>query len=295
MRALPVFMTRASKTPIHKRISDLMRGVFKVDPPIIEAEDPVILIGSLIRNHEAHFFPASEEIPPLKLELPNITLHPAFGGFGVLKALANSYPSEYYKTLWRRSAEVPTWIGSCDYQQPFDDILRAFSETKFGGARLTSEGRQALVTLSDAVGLIREGRLSAKMPTEEVSSVPIPVSKSEPIIGAIRQMIALNVRRLFLKKGQGKFISDRTVIDYIFSPQRLEVARDHPELWLSEEVEKVDTKVPARCKAGGLDAAARDMGPEPDDCLMTDEFRLISRWDLVVKPWRMGKLEALGN
>jgi len=269
--------------------------MFEVDPPTIEGDDPIILTASLIKNYEAHLLPASEEIPPLKLELSNVILYPAFGGFGVLKALADSNPSEYYKTLWRRSADAPTWIGSCDYQQPFDEILQAFSETKFGGVRVASGDRQALVTLSDVVGLIRDGKLSAKMSTGEVSSVPIPLSKDVPIIDAIKQMIALNVRRLFLEKGKGKFISDRTLIDHIFSPRRLEVARDHPELWLSQTVEMVDAKVPAPCKTGSLDAAAEEMGQAPDDCLMTDDFRLISRWDLVVKPWRAGRLEAPDN
>jgi hypothetical protein len=253
------------------------------------------LTGSLIKNYEAHFFLASDEIPPLKLDLANVTLYPAFGGYGVLKALADSDPSEHYKTLWRRSAEVPTWIGSCDYQQPLDDILQVYSETKFGAARVTRGEKQALITLSDVVGLIREGALSARMSTGEVDSVPVPVSKNEPVINAIRQMVALNVRRLFLEKGQGRFISDRTIIDRIFSPQRLEVARDHTELWLSETVEKVAAKTPTPCATGSLDAAAKAMGPAPDDCLMTEEFHLISRWDLVVKPWRAGKLEVLHN
>jgi len=266
-----------------------------VDPPTIEGDDPLILTGSLIKNHEAHFLPASDEIPPLKLDLANVTLYPAFGGYGILKKLADSDSKEYYKTLWSRSNEIPTWIGSCDYQQPFEDVLQAFSETKFGGARVTSGGQQALITLNDAVGLMRDGRLSARMSTDDVGSVPVPISKSEPIIDAVRKMVSRNVRRLFLEKGKGKFISDRTVIDFIFSPKSLEVARDQPELWLSEAVEKVDTKVPSRCETGSLDAAAKAMGPAPDDCLMTDEWRLISRWDLVVKPWRAGRLEALDN
>ena len=238
---------------------------------------------------------AGDEIPPLNLELGNITLYPAFGGYGILKALAGSDPKEYYGTLWRRAAEIPIWIGSCDYQQPVGDLLQAFSETKFGGARVTSGALEALITLNDLVELIRDGKLSAQMSTDEVDSIPIPVSKQKPIIDAIKQMVYGNVRRLFLEKGQGKFISDRTVIDYIFSPQRLEVARDHPEQWLSETVEKVGAKDPALCKTGSLDAAAREMGAAPDDCLMTDEFRLISRWDLVIKPWRAGKLQAVDN
>jgi hypothetical protein len=105
--------------------------------------------------------------------------------------------------------------------------------------------------------------------------------------------VSHNIRRLFVEKEQGKFISDRTLVDYMFSPQRLGVARAHPELWIDEAIEKLDTKAPGRCRTGGLDEAAKEMGSAPDDCLMTDEWRVISRWDLVVKPWRAGKLEAV--
>ena len=252
-----------------------------------------MLTASFIKNIDVHFLPAGKRIPSRRLELTNVTLHPAYGSYGILRRIVASEPKEYYKTLWSKSAEVPIWIGSCKFDQPFDDILEAFSETKFGGARVTRGAREALVTLGDAVGLISEGKLSAHMSTDEVSSVPIAISKERPILDAIKKMISHNIRRLFVEKEQGRFISDRTLIDYMFSPQRLGVARDHPELWIDEGIEKLGTKTPGKCRSGGLDEAAKVMGAAPDDCLMTDDWRLISRWDLIVKPWRAGKLEAV--
>ena len=91
---------------------------------------------------------------------------------------------------------------------------------------------------------------------------------------------------------QGRFISDRTLIAFKFSPERLEIARNDPEMWIKEEVSKLDTKTPGKCYDGSLDAAAKVLGPAPDDYPMTEEWRVISRWDLVVKPWRARKLTA---
>jgi hypothetical protein len=277
---------------IRKRISELLPNLFEVDPPSIQGDDPVILTASFIKNIDVHFLPAGGQAPSRRFELANVTLHPAYGSYGILKRIVGSDPKEYYKTLWSKSAEVPIWIGSCKFGRPFDDILQAFSETKFGGARVTHGVHEALVTLGDAVGLISEGKLTAHMSTDEVSSVPIAISKDRPIIEAIRKMMSHNIRRLFVEKEQGKFISDRTLVDYMFSPRRLGIARAHPELWIDEAIEKLDTKEPDRCRTGSLDEAAKEMGPAPDDCLMTDEWRVISRWDLVIKPWRAGKLEA---
>ena len=275
---------------IRKRISELLPNIFEADPPTIQGNDPVVLTASYIKNIDVHFLPARG--PSRRLELTDVTLHPAYGSYGILKRIVDSKPTDYYKTLWSKSAEVPIWIGSCRSEQPFDDILQAFSGTRFGGARVTHGVHEALVTLGDAVGLISEGKLSAKMSTDEVGSIPIAISKDKPIIEAIRKMVSQNIRRLFVEKEQGKFISDRTLIDYMFSPQRLGVARDHPELWIDESIEKLGTKTPGRCRAGSLDEAAKAIGQAPDDCLMTDEWRVISRWDIVVKPWRAERLAA---
>ena len=252
----------------------------------------MVLTASYIKNIDVHFLPAGGRVPSRRPEVANVTLHPAYGSYGILKKIVDSEPKEYYKTLWSKSGEVPIWIGSCKFEQPFDDILRAFSETKFGGARVTHGVHEALVTLGDAVGLISDGKLSAQMSTDEVCSVPISISKDRPMIEAIRKMVSHNVRRLFIEEERRRFISDRTLIDYMFSPERLGVARDHPELWIDEKIGKLGTKTPSRCSTGGIDEAAKIMGPAPDDCLMTDELRMVSRWDLVVKPWRAGKLEV---
>lgn len=289
------FGPRAGRNTIRKKVSELLPTIFEADPPSIQGDDPIILTASYIKNIDVHFLPAGKKIPSRRTDVTSVTLHPAFGGYGILKKVVDSEPSAYYKTLWAKSSEVPIWVGSCKFEQPFDDILGAFSVTRFGGARVTKGALEALVTLGDVVELIRDGLLSVRSATDDVSSVSIAISKDKPIIEAIREMVSRNIRRLFIEETDGEFISDRTVIDYMFSPQRLGVARDHPELWIDEPVKKLRTKPPGRCTTGSLDEAAKAMGSAPDDCLLTDEGRLISRWDLIVKPWRAGRLEAIEN
>ena len=272
-----------------------MPNLFDVDPPYIQGDDPVVLTASFIKNIEVHLLPGGRTIKSKTLELTNSTLRPAFGGYGILKKMVESEPKEYYKTLWSKSGEMPIWIGSFNHERPFEDVLESFSVTKFGGARVTRGSKEALVTLGDALGLVASGTLSTNMTTEEVSSVPIPVPKKEPIIEAIREMVSKNIRRLFVESEEGRFISDRTVIDFMFSPVRLGLARDHPEQWVDGTVADLEMKAPGRCRNGSLDEAAREMGAAPDDCLMTEDYRVISRWDVVVKPWRAGKLTTTEN
>ena len=280
---------------IREPISELLPKLFDVDPPTIQGDDPVVLTASFIKNIEVHLLPAGKKVPLKRLEVPRVTLYPAFGGYGILKKVVDAEPKEYYRALWSKSAEVPIWIGSFPYGAPFDKVLEAFSLTRFGGARVTRGGEEALVSLGDAVGLVGAGRLRTNMTTGEVSSVPITVAKEEPIVGAIRTMVSRNVRRLFVEKEEGRFVSDRTVIDYLFSPRRLGLARDRPEGWLDGTVGDLGTKLPGRCGGGSLDEAARVMGGSPDDCLLTDDLHVVSRWDVIVKPWRAGKLSAVEN
>ena len=243
-----------------------------------------------MKHNEVHLLPAGQNLRPLKLEAPGMVLYPAFGTYGVLKKVGESGPEKYYEALWDKAAEVPVWIGSCKFSDPLDDVMQSFSVTKFGGARVTNRGSEALVTLGDVAGLIAEGRLTTGMSTRDVCTIPIGIGPESPIIESIKKMVSKNIRRLFVEGQRGRFISDRTLIEYMFSPERLEKARDRPETWIDEEVAKVPTKTPSKCRSSDLDDAARDLGPSPDDCLMTEDWRLVSRWDLTVKPWRARKL-----
>jgi hypothetical protein len=44
-----------------------------------------------------------------------------------------------------------------------------------------------------------------------------------------------------------------------------------------------------------LNEAAWMMGDEPDDCLVSDGGLVISRWDLLMKPWKLGRLSPGGS
>jgi len=62
--------------------------LFNVDPPSVNGTDPVIFAGSLLRFDEVQFLPAGKDIRSRRFEVPNVTLHPAFGSFGILKKVA---------------------------------------------------------------------------------------------------------------------------------------------------------------------------------------------------------------
>jgi CBS domain-containing protein len=249
----------------------------------------------MIRTNEVQLLLGGHKVPTRRFPMAGVTLYGAFGGYGILKRVASVNPTDYFKTLWTSSAEFPVWIGSCKFSEPFDNLLQAYNVTKFGGARVVKGSSETIVTLADVVDLIRDGKLSADMSTEEVSTIPAVISTDHLIIDAIRRMLKRNVRRLFTIGGKGDYISDRSIIDFMFSPERLEIARASPEEWINEKISKLGKKSARRCPEGPLDAAAKMIGDEPDDCLMTEGSKVVSRWDLTVKPWKVGKLSIVAN
>lgn len=272
-----------------KSVSRLLPHIFDVDPPRVRGDDPIILTGSLLRYSELHML-EGEDVDPPPMESPGVTLRPAFGSRELLRRVAGSEPSEYYKALWAKSMEVPVWVSSTGYDSPFDDVIQGFKATGFGGGFVSRGSQRALITLEQAVSLVAAGELSAQSSVEDVSSSPTSIEEDATIVEAIGGMLSQNVRRLFVRGKGGKYVSDRGITEHMFKPERLEVARDRPESWLDGGISAVPMKSPVRCQVEDLDAAAKLIGPAPDDCLVTEQGRVVTRWDIVVKPWAAGKL-----
>ena len=90
----------------------------------------------------------------------------------------------------------------------------------------------------------------------------------------------------------GEFVSDRSILAFLFSPKALKVARDTPETW-------TDLKLSAIHHEGcpvAPEAAVEDVGKMPeagrDVFMLSDGASLLSRWDLVMKPWKVGQLSC---
>ena len=282
-------------TPTSARISDLLPAFFESDPPTVDGESPLVYTASLLRVNEAHLLPATAKRTTRTIGGTEIELCEAFGGYSVLKKASVTKPSDSYVMLWMKSGDFPVWVGTCKFSDPFEHLMTLFKLTRFGGAVLRKGMERNLVSLGDLVGLLRSGILSSEMLSDEVSSEPLFISADSAISEAIGMMLANHIRRLFIRGRPGVFLSDRTLVDFLFSPGRLELARDRPERWAEEAVSAVRTKTGRECPKLTVAGAAQLMGDSPDDCLLTSEGRVITRWDLVMKPWMAGMLDVRGG
>ena len=149
----------------------------------------------------------------------------------------------------------------------------------------------ALLTLNEVVALYGEGKLKCDTLVKDVASRVITIDQDTPLIDAMKTMLETRVRRLFLKGRKGEFISDRAILAFLFSPEGLKVARDSPNFWTDLKVSMIQTM---KAHAVSSDAMVEDVGSIVERgrevFILPDGLSLLSRWDLVMKPWKAGQL-----
>ena len=277
-------------------VSSILPGVFKLHRPIADGNSPLIHAGFVLNTSDVHILPIMKGTRPRRDKRTGLVLHAALGGYSFLWAFMRTRPKDYYDLLQTPSRKIAVWIGSVDFDDPITDLLRVFEATKFGAARVNDHAMHTVVTLSDLIGAMRNRSLVSEMRVEEVGSKPVSISPDAEIREAIRLMLKYRVRRLFPKGRPKEFISSRSIIEFLFTPERLRVVRRRPDEWCDGKVSVLGTRS-ARVVAptASLNEAAWMMGDEPDDCLVSDGGLVISRWDLLMKPWKLGRLSPGGS
>ena len=292
-----LFPAQGGASPtLEARLSDLFPKLFEVSRPIITSEVPVIVAASVLAGHDAPILPITKagESPP-GVEKKGMRLFRAIGGQQVIRLVVKTKPKDRYKVLWDSCITTSMWLGAVEYDDTLENLLRIFELTGFGDARVNARAPpHGLVTLEEVVSLYREKRLNCDIGVNEVASRAISIDPETSLIEAMTTMCDKRVRRLFLKGKKGEFISDRGILALLFSPKALSTARDEPELWTDFKVSEVQSAtavmsrpIPRSRKSAGLVDEGYNV------FMLSDGVSLVSRWDLVMKPWKAGRLRLV--
>jgi class 3 adenylate cyclase len=272
-------------------LSSLIPGLFKLNRPIADGNSPLIHTGFILNTSEVHILPVMKGLKPRRDSRTGLVLYGALSGYSFLQKFMKTKPKDYRDLLRIPSREIAIWIGSVEFDNPISDLFHVFDATRFGAARVSYHDIHTVVTLADLIGTMRNHSLVSDMRVEQVGSRPITISSDARIEEAVQMMLKFRVRRLFPQDRPGAFISSRSVIEFMFTPERLQVAKRRPEEWCDAKVSVLGIQS-ARIVAPGasLNEAARMIGDEPDDCLVSEGGLIVSRWDLLMKPWKLGRL-----
>jgi CBS domain-containing protein len=267
------------------RLVDVFPDIFTKPVITTDPKSPLIYSGSLLHISDVSMLPV-EKKEVLKTTKTG-KLYGAFGSYAVMSGLVVLPPENSYKFLWSATENILIWIGSVSFEDDLDHVLSVFEDTGFGAARLTGRQGRTLITLENFVDKLRSRELASGLDLEQISSEPISVSKDVMLGDAIHLMFKARVRRLFVDDEPTRFVSDRTILALLFSPYMLKIARDTPSKWLDLRVDQLPKgeAAPVQPEAS-LAEGATLLGRQPDDCLITNKNRVVTRWDLIIKAWK---------
>ena len=229
---------------------------------------------------------------PPEIERKEVNLFKAIGGQQIIRLILESAPADYDKILWYPCTTTTMWLGALEYGDSLEKLLRTFELTGFGDARVNgSVPPHALITLDEVVSLYRERKLKCDLEVKEIASRTLFVDPDTKLLKAMKTMIDKRIRRLFLHGEEGAFVSDRNILAFLFSPKALAAEKSAPDSWTDVSVSSIPT---TKATFVSPQASVEDVGsmPEPghDVFLLSDGASLVSRWDLVMKPWREKRL-----
>ncbi len=273
-------------------LSRLFPGLFETPRPITTPDVPVIVAASILSLYEAPMLPIVKVGVAPTREKEGVKLFQAIGSQPIIRLLTETKPGDYYKILWNSCTTTSIWIGALGYDDTLDELLRIFVLTGFGDARVDSpQSPPALITLSEVVALYRERKLRCDLGVKDVASPAVVVDPDMPLMEAMNLMCETRIRRLFLREKAGEFVSDRNILAFLFSPKGLKMARDSPDSWTRLRLSDVGSMF---ARIVSPDASVEEVGrmvePGRDVFVLSDNESLISRWDLVIKPWKARKL-----
>jgi hypothetical protein len=229
--------------------------------------------------------------------------YPTLASYAVLDAILRS-DSKNYQLLVSSTKfpEVAVWIGSVRSTDSFDKLMKVLELNGFGNAIVEQEDvrKRVLLTLKDIISLYKSGKLKSSLLVSDVSSPKVSVSRDTSLTQVLSYMLDKSVRRLFLQTENAEenynnlqFVSDRGILSFLFTPERLEILKKSPDSWLDANICDVGTSeaVPVACDAT-INEASRLIGERADGCLVCEESQeIVSRWDIAMKPWQVDSLE----
>lgn len=256
--------------------------LFKDARPLLSEYERDVIAGSLLATHRIEALRIRES--PCRMVV----------GYSILRELLNSKPDEFYGLLWRSCGPKAMPLPSLSAEEPFESLLASFARTGFGHACIHNNALESIVSLSDALELYRKNLISSSLRVGDVASTIVRLPRDVTVGDVIRTMFAFKIRRIFIE-GYA-FVSDRRLINFLFSPAELEEVRDRPTEVMSHPISEVGPIEAKEVTQGTyLTEASAELNPRDGGCLVFED-KVVTPWDLLMKrndlltkSWKVGK------
>ncbi len=104
---------------------------------------------------------------------------------------------------------------------------------------------EVLLAFRDLIQLYDSGVIDTKLTAREVASPIFSLPKNTKIKSVLQEMFKRRIRRIFISGYKG-LVTDRTIINYVFSSSRLSAATKKPESLLDAKLGDLDLLEPVQ-------------------------------------------------
>ena len=256
--------------------------IFKRAYPALDPNTPILPALSLLRFHEIDALPIAS--------VTGVERRAVFG-FSGLSRLMTMGPKGFAKFLKEPCESASDVLASVDAADSLARLLDTFWRTKFGFAWV--DGRDdvgGLITLNDVLELYGTGGMQTKLRIADVASPIFSMPETSSLHEALKAMFSKRYRKLFLG-GRSAFISDRTIIDYLFSPAVLKsISLDSQDV-LETNIGEIGSIVPRKVSSNlSIKSGAQELRGKRGQCLVCHKG-VVTPWDLIMKPWKSKELK----
>lgn len=150
----------------------------------------------------------------------------------------------------------------------------------------------AVVTLTELIPLYDTNVLDTELTFHDVASPNIfSMPRDSTLKDALRELINRRIRRVFIS-GTNSFVSDREILRYIFGIERLALTKKSPSTMLDVTLQEVGPAEAVEIGDGETTLSEMTMYfvHNTGEPCVTCRGELVTPWDLVVKPWKVGRL-----
>jgi hypothetical protein len=268
------------------KIKDALPHVFSRAYPVLDPKMPMLPAVSMLRF---------QQIDGLPLIVEGSAARPrALHGYSLLKRLLALEPGGFWNFIERPCEDAAQSIGVVGAHESIDHLFDVFLKERFGFAWISDSERTGVpVSLAEVLELYNSGTIESELSVKDVASPLFSLPGMTPLRKALLFMFSHRFRRVFLSAG-GTFISDRSIISYIFSPAALHDLAANPRSLLEAPIAEIEKSKPRRVPGRTtLKAAAASLSGDVGQCL-TSRGTVITPWDIIMKPWIGKKLRING-
>ena len=216
-----------------------------------------------------------------------------FSGYSIISKLVELHSSSFRSFLAGSCVEGAMGVGTIGDRSDIQSLCHVFESTTLGYALIHDEKRTSggyIVSVRDLLKLYQKKLISSRLSVNDIASSPVfYLSRGTRLDATLMEMVRRKFRRVQVL-GTKQFVSDAQILSHLFGEERMAMISRKPERLLDgvlEDIESIDVQWVNG--DSNLADAANLLVSKKVDCA-TSEKGVVTPWDLIVKPWRLGEL-----